>query len=252
MNSYNFDIVVTDTDSISYRHKDGKPIPGNVRSDLLKELNDISPEFMIWEDDGYYECIVVLKAKNYVLFDGNKITYRGSAIIDQKREPALREMLERMVQNMIFDNPTENLVTIYHEYIRECFKIKDINRWATKKTVTNAVLNGERTNETKVRDALEGVDVQQGDKHWFYNAIVGEEQVGTYKRTGLPKMAPKRALVLVNKFDSQAPNHDIAHLIGRVHDTVCILSNIVALSSFMDYTLKKNADALSALIGRAL
>jgi hypothetical protein len=73
MNKYNFNISVTDTDSISFCKKDKSGFSETERKALLDELNEISPEMMIWEDDGYYDTIIVFRAKNYALWDGKKI-----------------------------------------------------------------------------------------------------------------------------------------------------------------------------------
>ena len=156
--NHNFNISVTDTDSISFCKPDQSPFTDDEKKELITELNSISPDKMIWEDDGYYECIIVIRAKNYVLWDGKKIKYRGSAITDSKREPALREMLENMCKDMIF-NESQNLVSLYHQYIKEALCPTDIERWSQKKNISKAILNCKdnpkaRANEMVVYDAI--------------------------------------------------------------------------------------------------
>ena len=79
MKNHNFIIGPTDTDSISFCKPDMSPFSPEETKQLLAEINAMSPEFIEWEDDGYYEVCITLRAKNYVLWDGKKKTVKGSA-----------------------------------------------------------------------------------------------------------------------------------------------------------------------------
>lgn len=241
-------VINGDTDSIMFCRKDGSAILPEERIALLNELNALMPEFIKWADDKYYNSVAIIKAKNYVMNreDGKKIT-KGSAVTDQKREPALREMLENILNCLLNKGSVEDCLTIYHQYVKEIYKITDINRWATKKTVTDAVLKGERTNETKVRNALIGTVTQQGDKVYLYSALGNLVQIGT-NRKGEPKFDYEYILKRVDQFDPSQPDHDIEHLLKRVYDTVCILENILDIDKFLNYNLKRNKAALTQLI----
>src|ERR1043165_2986458 len=93
MKQYNFNIGPTDTDSISFCKMDGGAFSEQERAALLAEINKLSPEFIEWEDDNYYEVCIALKAKNYVLYDGKKKTVKGSAFKSSGKEPAMKEFM---------------------------------------------------------------------------------------------------------------------------------------------------------------
>ncbi len=66
---------------------------------------------------------------------------------------------------------TNDIIDIYHKYIKETHNITDIKRWSTKKTITKAVLDCKkknpeaRLNERKVYDAVKDISgLQEGDK----------------------------------------------------------------------------------------
>lgn len=162
-----FPLVNADTDSISFTLPKQEIITQQTRANLLENLSTLYPNTIKWEDDGIYLSLVVIKAKNYVMLtEDNKVKYKGSAIRDAKREPAIREFLEKIVQSFLFEKG--DIVTIYNEYVKEIIDVKDIKRWSSRKTVTQNVLNGERTNETKILDALEGKEYSEGDKFQFF------------------------------------------------------------------------------------
>lgn len=256
---HNFLISITDTDSIAFSKPDMSIFEEEEFKALVKELNDISPEFMDWADDGNYEACLVLKAKNYVLVQDGKYKYKGSSLKDTKREPAVREMLQVMIKDII-ENESKNLLSIYNDYVKEAVNIQDISRWVIKKTVTKSVLNGHdedaRLNEKKVLDAIgEAIStgyyesVQEGDKLFFYNAVVGTVQetkkgVPTVYKNGEAKMIPNciiRDQRLWNK------DQDVEHYLNRVYKTVEILGNVINMDLFTDYTKKSNKELLNVL-----
>lgn len=257
---HNFIIGPTDTDSISFCKPDMSPFDEKELQSLLNEINEISPEYMDWADDGLYDACLVLKAKNYVLVKDAKYIYKGSSLRDMKREPAVREMLAKLIQDII-ENESKGVVPIYESYIKEAMNIKDISRWVTKKTITKSVLNGgdedARMNESKVLDAIDevvtrGVSLgyQEGDKVYLYNAIDGEVQAVVkgelvFKRDGSPKMIPNYVLRDQRLWSG---DQDAMHYVGRVYKTVEILSNVLNMEAIMDYTLKRNREVFSRLV----
>jgi DNA polymerase elongation subunit (family B) len=241
-----FDIVNCDTDSISFTAK--KFLEEEIRLVLLKELNSLYPHTIRFEDDGYYKCVLVLKAKNYVLFDGEKMKLKGSSIKDQKKEKALSEMLNLMLKDIIH-NKSDGLVDIYTQYIKEALKPTDIKRWAQKKTITKAILNCEsdeesRKNEKDVYEAIKNKSVQEGDKVYVYPAILDIKiETKTYKNGKTKnKTIYETGLKTVEDWSG---DHSSGKLVKRVVDTVEILANIVDTSLFIDYTMKKNETLLS-------
>lgn len=228
MKNHNFRICNADTDSIAFCKDDLTLISEEERKSLVKEINDISPEFMQWADDGYYKFLICIKSKNYVLqtFDG-KIKIKGSALKDQKKEPALLEFLREIINSIL--NEKYNYSEIYNQYVHEILNLKDIKRWATKKTITEKVLNGTRTNETKVMDALKGTEFSEGDKVYVY-------------------FDTEKNLKLVSNYHN---DHNVQHMLKRLYDTSVILtgkkkedSGIIPKGTFVNYSLVKEFKTL--------
>lgn len=95
--SYNLTLINADTDSITVCKADQSPLSEEESSNLLKELNSLFPEKIVWADDGKFEKVIVFKAKNYVLWDGKKLKTKGSALRSGNRETALREFINETV-----------------------------------------------------------------------------------------------------------------------------------------------------------
>lgn len=211
----NFQISNCDTDSISFCKDDRSFISSEERQRLIKEINDLSPEFMQWADDGYYKKVVILKAKNYVLeTEEGKTTFKGSAFKDQKKEPALRQFMKDIISEIL--NETYNYSKVYNSYVKEICNLRDISKWCSKKTLTLNVLQGTRTNETKVMDAIEDSEYVEGDKMYVF-------------------YLPDKSLCLLENFKGE---YDRAKLLKRLHDTVKIFKNIIDINMFSNYSLK--------------
>lgn len=240
---HNFVITNGDTDSIAFKKKDESEFTEQERLDLLEEINGLLPELLNYEDDGYFEKFVVNKAKNYILYDGKKIKIKGSSFKDAKKEPVMKEMMMKIIEDCLI-HERRDYVDIYEEYIQEVYNMIDITRWAGKKNITEKVMNNDRTTEAKVRDALEGMDqdVVIGDKVFLYNAIDGmiqdsdKDGLKVYKKTGLPKMIPNRVLKHVSLFNG---DHDVDHYLKRVYDTINIFSNILDMQRIKKYKGEK-------------
>lgn len=246
--SKGYSIVNVDTDSFSYTIN-SEMSPEQFKADI-DELNSLYPDKIRWEDDGIYKSVIVIKAKNYVLDDGKKKKYKGSSITDQKKEPALREMLYELLDDISCGS--ENLVSIYEKYIKESQDIQDIKRWVTKKTISKAIFTSERENEKKVRDAIRGKTFSEGDKIWIFNDIDGLRQKMAkgepqfYKKNGEPIMVDNTVLRLEEDWCGK---YDKSHYLKRVHDTLKILTNIIDEAIFIDYTKKSSGKLLKQLVG---
>jgi DNA polymerase elongation subunit (family B) len=248
-----YTLANVDTDSFSITAN--RPISKEEFAKELKELNTLYPELIKWEDDGQYEKVIVIRAKNYVLVRDGKVKFKGSAMTDQKKEPALTEMLEKMIYALL-DDERAALPTIYRSYIREALDIQFINRWTTKKTITKAVLKPNRLTEQKILDAMnecikKGIveNFQEGDKLWLYNSIDGMIQASakgklTFYKNGEPKLVPNHILKDVRLWNH---DEDKLHYLGRIYATVQILENVIQIDQFVDYTLKTNREQLKSL-----
>lgn len=228
-NKKGFTLVNCDTDSIAYAalNRDGnwKNFSESDREVLLKDLNSLYPEKISFEDDGYYETVIVLKAKNYVLWDGKKLKTKGSAIKATTKEPALKELINETIQYILQGKESE-IMDVYHKYVKEALNVKDMSRWASRKSITEAVLNPERTNEQKVADALEGEEFQAGDRRYFY-----------FKSDG--------TLSLLENFDG---DYDKYKLIEKIWKTLQIFSTVlVDITNLPKYHLKTKRHLLETV-----
>lgn len=224
-----FTLVNCDTDSIAYANLDydGKWIPFSEkeREGYLASLNSLYPEKISFEDDGYYETVVVLKAKNYILWDGKSLKVKGSALKATTKEKALRDLISETTQ-AILDNREGEIINLYHRYVKEALDVKDMSRWASRKSITDAVLNPERTNERKIADALIGGEFQPGDRKYFY-----------FKSDG--------SLSLLENFNGDYDKH---RLIEKIWKTLQIFSNVVLdIPTFPKYHLKTKRHLLEQI-----
>jgi len=219
---YNFLIAPTDTDSISYCKSDLSPFTKEERISLLKELNDLSPDMMIWEDDGYYKTIIAVRAKNYVLQkEDGSIVYKGSGVKAPNKEIALREFINKIIGAML--EGKENYTEIYNKYVKEALSIKDISRWTSKKTITPSVLNPKRANEQKVLNCISGTEYVEGDKiRVFFKS--------------------DETLSLQEKFDG---DYHLDKMLEKLYKTSNLFKFILNTEElFLNYKLKKNKKLL--------
>jgi DNA polymerase I len=216
-----------DTDSICVC-KGSMFTSGEVRAAFVRGLNSKFPERIKWEDDGFYERVLILRIKNYVLDQNGKRTIKGSALKATLKEPALKAFIEETINELIHKRP-EAVSVVYHQYVKEILTLNDISRWASKKTITEAVLEAGRTNEQKVLNALEGTEYAQGDKRYFY-------------------FTPTGSLSLVENWDKANPNHDIGTLLDKLYKTIKIFSPVYDISACPNYSLKRNKIRLLSIL----
>lgn len=222
--THDFILTGADTDSIMFCKKDSSPFSNEEQENLLKELNSLFPKGISWEHDGIYNTVVYLKAKNYILYDGKKIKTKGSALRDQKKPRALREFCDEIIATIIAnDEDPETMKTIYMKYVNEILNIKDISRWATKKTITDKVLNGTRANETKVKDAFVNTNYVEGDKIYIF-------------------FKSDKTMSLIENFDG---DYHVNHLLEALYKVSQVFKNVLHTEDlFKNYKLKKNKGLL--------
>jgi hypothetical protein len=212
------------------------------RNALISELNSIMDPGISFEDDGYFSHILAVAAKNYCLIESGdtKIKMKGSSIKDAKKEPALREFMNKCINALIYEQPLEQ---IYEQYCEEARNITDISRWAVKKSISKKLLNGTRKNETNVLDAIGDLStVREGDKVFIYNAnsilVPVMDDSGepvlykSGKNKGQPKMVEQKVLKLTKDWNNDA---NVEHYLSRVYDTLSIFENVLDLSQFTCY-----------------
>lgn len=217
-------IVNADTDSISFCTADQLAISEDTQSLLLKSLNALFPSRIHFEHDGFYKKVIVVKAKNYILWDGKKLKYKGSAIKASTKEPALKEFIKSIIDAIM--NDTNGYTDIYNKYVVEIRQVKDIKRWVSRKTLSDKVFDPKRTNEQKVLDAIKGTEYTEGDRAYFY-------------------FRPDGTLALVEHFDG---NYDKNRLLHKLFQTSRVFQTILPTDElFPNYKLKKNQQKLEEI-----
>lgn len=220
--NHNFTLVNCDTDSITIKKQNEEEMSEEEQDLLIEELNTLFPEHIKFDHDGFFKTTIVLKAKNYVLYDGKKIKYKGSALKSSQLETALREFLEKIIDAIIFEK--YNYKEIYDTYVQEILTMPDIKRWASKKTISEKTLTSERTNEARIRMAIEGTEYKEGDKVWVYFLEDGN-------------------LNIVEKYNNDC---DKVVMLKKLYNTCKRFKPLMNLDEyFLNYSLKKNQKLLS-------
>lgn len=223
-NMNNFQVTACDTDSIFFKKSDETFFPKEERLKLLQELNNLMPEKIRWELNDYFTKIITLAAKNYVMVnEATEIKYKGSALKSSKTEPALKEFIHKIIDEML--NETFQYQEVYQNYVNEILNVKDIKRWASKKTLTQTTYESERANETKIIDAIKDTEYKEGDKVLLY-------------------FTKDDKLKLVEDYQN---DHDPAQLLGRLYSVSKIFTGkdkntlgIIPKETFVNFSLKKN------------
>jgi len=280
MKTHNWDLVNIDTDSLSFVKKDNSAWTKEEYDMIYDEINKIM--YSAWEDDGQFERFVVVKAKNYAMLSDGKFKIKGSAFIDAKKEPIMRQMLERGLKALTYEN--EDVFDVYLEHLKLASNITDISPWVVKKSITETLLEANDTTKRKVLNAIGDKPIQVGDKVFLFNDIDGEIQKvekgekkftkmkkKEYEELGLtrnpkteecdhsdrvfcmkcnphlhkPKMIPNRVLRLQEDFYG---TYELEHYISRVFKTIKILEPVLDFDKYLDYSKAKNKHLLGEII----
>ncbi len=86
--------------------------------DLLALVAPILPEGIDLEYDGKYAAMFCYKAKNYALYDGGKITLRGSALRSRGTEPYLKKLTDQLIAFLLGASP-DSPVVLLEDYRRK-------------------------------------------------------------------------------------------------------------------------------------
>jgi DNA polymerase, archaea type len=106
-------ILEADTDGIYLSSPEDFDRPDN----LLAKVAPTLPKGIELEYDGRYEAMFCYKAKNYALYDGRKITLRGSAFRSRGTEPYLRKLGDRLIR-FLLGASSESPMALVEDYRR--------------------------------------------------------------------------------------------------------------------------------------
>lgn len=225
MKTNSFILTNLDTDSISFCNSDFRKFTKEEDDRLLNDLNSLFPDEIRFAPDGEFEVFIVLKSKNYIMYDGKKIKLKGSALKSATLEPVIKQMVGEFIDCLVFDKQHE-LVDIYHKYIKMALNIKDMKPWSTKKTLSPTTFNSTRTNETKIVDAIKGTGYGNGDRVYLY-------------------YTPEETLQLLEKFDGRY-NLDV-YLKKLYRATERFATVLPVKEMFINYSLKRSKGELEKL-----
>ena len=223
MQNHNFTIVNTDTDSISFCKSDQSFISPEEEKYLINEINSLMPEHIKFDSEGVFQKVIVIKAKNYLLYDGNKLKIKGSALKATTKCPALKQLIKDILQAVLDDK--DNFKEIYDNYAKEILDIKDMSRWCSRVTITDKMLKNTRKNEVVKRDALAGSEYREGDRCYMF-----------YKSDN--------TMSLLENFNG---DYNIDRLLENLYTTMEVFSPIMDMTQFPNYKLKKNKPLLEEL-----
>jgi DNA polymerase elongation subunit (family B) len=106
-------ILEADTDGIYLASDRYYADPGA----LLAIVAAILPDGIELEFDGRYAAMFCYKAKNYALFDGRRITLRGSALRSRGIEPYLQRLSDRLIHFLVGET-AESPLALVEDYRR--------------------------------------------------------------------------------------------------------------------------------------
>ena len=216
-------IVNVDTDSFSYTT--GARVSEEDFQAQIDQLNSTMKDGIVWENDGQYKTVLVVKAKNYVLepYKG-KTVIKGSSLKATMKEPALKEFIGETLE-LLLKGQKDKLITLYNDYATMIYTMTDIAPWCSRKTVTRAVLDAGRTQEARILDAIGNKPVSEGDKiHVFFET--------------------KTKLSLLENYSGLFCYET---LLGKLYNTVKIFENVIDVDMIPNYKLKRNKDLLTTI-----
>jgi DNA polymerase I len=227
--SKGFSVPKVDTDSITI-WKNGQEFNKQEIDKLITEINELLPKEIKFELDSVYDSIMVVKAKNYAYREGDKITVKGSALKASTKCSALKEMIKIIIKHILYGGPFEELKQLYINYIKEASNVTDIKRWAARKTLSSTMMESERTNETKVLDAIKESNYVEGDRFFVF-----------YKEDD--------TLCLVEDFKGE---YNKSRLYKNIYDTISVFDTIFDIKThFPNYSLKKNLKVIDQVLNIA-
>lgn len=265
----NMTLINADTDSITVCKADMSPISDEEQDALLEELNSLFPKEIKFEDDGYFESFVVVKAKNYIMRDAKgKVKIKGSAFKDVKKEKILKDMIAEII-DALADHEINRVKSIYEKYVVRSQNVENIMDWSKKATITKSILVCKdwtpeqvkdkelRMNEIQVWEAVKNIHIQEGDRVQLYPAIISKEItiepiMRKNRKTGeMENKGEKEVEVIkygLKRVEEYTGDADFEHLLKRVYDTISIFKNLLNMDEIIKYHNSTNKNKLIELL----
>lgn len=120
-------ILEADTDGIYLTAPERFGQPENLLAEVVQGL----PPGIELEFDGQYEAMFCYKAKNYALYNGQKIVLRGSALRSRGMEPFLRDLTSHLIRWLLGleeESPAERVAGYRLRIARQELDVREIAR----------------------------------------------------------------------------------------------------------------------------
>ncbi len=204
-------ILEADTDGIYVAAPDYFESPDK----LLERVAPVLPEGIDLEYDGAFEAMFCYKAKNYALYDGRKVTIRGSALRSRGIEPYLKDLTDSFIRHLLGVEPESPLkkAQVYRERIRSGdVAIEEIARSEVLSQSPEAYVKALESAKKKPRRASLEAALQMtpvpksGDRVAYYIAPGEKKRLPDWQRARPvehhdPEHAPYDADYYVRKID---------------------------------------------------
>ena len=182
---------------------------------LLRRVATVLPEGIELEYDGRYQAMFCYKAKNYALYDGERITLRGSALRSRGIEPFLKRLTDELIRHLLGASPVSPLETIADYRRRLPRREVPVSELARGESLSQSPESYERlmTEGGKPRRAaLEAalqlpVRPRMGERVRYYLTAKTKGRTADWQRA--------RALAL---YDSERFPYDPDHYLGKIDD----------------------------------
>ncbi len=143
---------------------------------LLNEAQTILPEGIELEYDGKFVSMFCYKAKNYALYDGEKVTIRGSALRSRGIEPYLKLLNESLIRFLLGESSEDpsDLANDYEKLIEDgAIEIHNIAKSEVLSQNPEAyrkkIESGGKPRRASAEVALKiGGDLRMGDRVSYY------------------------------------------------------------------------------------
>ena len=160
MTNHNFKLCNVDTDSILFCKQDQSPFSEEEQQQLLNEINGLMDQGIRFEHDGYFDKVIIFKAKNYILRGKGKTKQKGSSIKAPCLELRLKVFIDSTIELMLSEEKDyKDLILLnYNNIANEIIQPTiDINQWSFRKSLTEKSLDPETLNTIakKIQYALE-------------------------------------------------------------------------------------------------
>lgn len=213
-----------DTDSVAFVKPDHSPFTKEEIKRLQDELNTLAGTGLTWDFNFYADSMVVLKTKNYTYKENGKVTVKGNSIKASTKEPALKEFSQQAIRYLL-EGEKHRLRGLYDQYAIEACNIKDMKRWAARKTISAKILAQERTMEQKVYAAVKHLPLQEGDRHYLY-------------------FKSDQSLALAEDFNGDYCKET---MLKKLFLTIKIFETVLDINEFPNYSLKRNKKLVEEL-----